>query len=48
MHRQIKHCNRIIEGLSAKEAISKGSHSRETSAQRWDAYMKKEKKTKPK
>ena len=48
MHRQIKHCNRIIEGLSEKEAISKGSHSRETSAQKWDAYMRKEKKTKPK
>ena len=28
MHRQIKYRNRIIEGLSAKEAIPKGSHSR--------------------
>ena len=47
MHRQIKHCNRIIEGLSAKEAISKGSHSRETSAQKWDAYMRKKRKPNP-
>ena len=46
MRRQIKHCNRIFEGLSAKEAIPKGSHSRETSAKKWDAYMRKEKKTK--
>ena len=34
MRRQIKHCNRIFEGLSAKEAIPKRSHSRETSAQK--------------
>ena len=34
MHRQIKRCNGIFEGLNAKEAIPKGSHSRETSAQK--------------
>ena len=34
MHRQIKHCNRIFKESSAKEATPKGSHSRETSAQK--------------
>ena len=49
MHRQIKHCNRVIEGLSAKEAIPKGSHSRQTSAQQVECLCekRKEKKTKP-
>ena len=47
MHRQIKHCNRIFEGLSAKEAIPKGSHSRETSAQNAGCLYEK-KKRKPK
>ena len=47
MHRQIKHCDRVFEGLSAKEAIPKGFHSRETSAQKVRClYMRKEKKTK--
>ena len=48
MHRQIKHCNRIIEGLSAKEAIPKGSHSRWTSAQQVECLCEKEKKRKKK
>ena len=32
MHRQIKHCKRLFKESSAKEAIPKGSRSRETSA----------------
>ena len=48
MHRQIKHRNRIIEGLSAKEAIPKGSHSRWTSAQQVECLCEKEKKRKKK
>ena len=43
MHRQIKHCNRIFEGLSAKEAIPKGSHSRERSAQKVGCLYEKRK-----
>ena len=43
MHRQIKHCNRIIEGLGAKEAIPKGSHSREKSAQKVGCLYEKRK-----
>ena len=46
MHRQIKHCNRIIEGLSAKEAIPKGSHSRWTSAQQVECLCEKRKEKK--
>ena len=46
MHRQIKHCNRIIEGLSAKEAIPKGSHSRWTSAQQVECLYEKRKEKK--
>ena len=46
MHRQIKHCNRIIEGLSAKEAIPKGSHSRKTSAQQVECLCEKRKEKK--
>ena len=48
MHRQIKHCNRIIEGLSAKEAIPKGSHSRKTSAQQVECLYEKRKEKKRK
>ena len=49
MHRQIKYRNRVIEGLSAKEAIPKGSHSRWTSAQQVECLCekRKEKKRKP-
>ena len=43
MHRQIKHRNRIIEGLSAKEAIPKGSHSRYTSNQKVGCLYEKRK-----
>ena len=43
MHRQIKHRNRIIEGLSAKEAIPKGSHSRQTSHQKVGCLYEKRK-----
>ena len=43
MHRQIKHCNRIFKESNAKEDIPKGSHSKETSAQKAGCLYEKRK-----
>ena len=46
MHRQVKHRNRIIEGLVQKKPFQKDLIQDRHLTKKWDAYTRKEKKTK--